>query len=95
MCGSGVEDTWFLYPWRFIFHFNYCLNCRGDISSERDPGCGGRLVSFRNSVLGVGVRASGQNSHELGPHRMYGLMGKTDQNCGEGKDAKLQDAVIK
>lgn len=74
--------------------FHYCLRCRGHISPERDQGCGGHL-SFRNSVLGVGVHASGQNSHELGPHGTYGLKGKTDQNCGEDKDAKLEGAVIK
>lgn len=95
MCVSGIADTWFLHPWHFIFHFNYCFKCRGQISSERDQGCGGHLVSFHNSMLGVGIHASGQNSHELGPHGTYGLRGKTDQNCGEGKDARLQGAVIK
>lgn len=46
-------------------------------------------------MLGVGVHASGQNNRDLGPHGAYGLMGKIYQNCGEGKDAKLQGAVIK
>ena len=95
MCVSGVAATWFLCPWYFIFHLNYCFSCRGQTSSERDQGCGGHLVSFCNSVLGVGVHASGQNNRALGPHGAYGLTGKIYQNCGEGKDAKLQGAVIK
>lgn len=51
-------------------------------------------MSFCNPLLGVGVHTSKQNSHELGPHGMYSLMGKTDQNCGKHKDGKLQGTVI-
>lgn len=89
---SGIADTWFLIPWHFILHFNYCFSCRRQISSEGDRGCGGHLISLCWVLLYTRVDKTAMN---LALMKRKTSWGRQTKSCGQGKNAKLQGAVIK